>query len=964
MATSRFVPGQRWFSETQPELGLGLVDVVANRRVRLQFPATGEQRVYAVDAAPLRRARFAVGESVRAVDGRGLAISTLEETAGLIRYRGHDAAGYEWIMAEAELDAQLRLDRPPQRFRTGSIDAAHWFQLRMQTWEWLARAAAAPARGLVGARIQPVAHQLYIAAEVADRYAPRVLLADEVGLGKTIEAGLILHRLLLAGRVQRVLILVPEPLLHQWLVELLRRFNLAFVLFDAERLAASRPEADPDQPAGSLTGNPFEDAQQVLCPLELLADPAHAAAAVAAPWDLLICDEAHHLTWTPAGASPAYQLVAALAARTPAVLLLTATPEQFGRAGHFGRLRLLDPRRFGDYQAFLDEEAAYAPVAEIAIRLLACQPLTAAQQAQLGAWLGAWLGEGAGANAGAEQDLLVARLLDRHGTSRVLFRNTRAAIAGFPGRTLAALTLPRPPGYLAPDEAALGALAGAGGAVGGAADWVTRDPRIPWLIALVRRLRPAKLVLICRQTGTVLDLRRALQQQAGLQAAVFHAGMTIVERDRAAAFFADPDDGTPLLLCSEIGSEGRNFQFSQHLVLFDLPLEPELLEQRIGRLDRIGQHGTITLHLPVLAAGPGATLQRWYAEALDAFSAPCPAAGAVYAQLGEQLRALLATQVQALIEPSATAGAPPAALTALLETAAALRRTLAEQLAAGSDRLLELGSCRPGPAAALVAAIARQDQDPALPAYLRAFWDAWGIEHEPGPGGAIILRPGPQMHQEEFPGLPAEGLTATLDRADALAHEDRAFLTLEHPLVRTGMELVIGSTLGTTALLLARDPRLTPGALLLELIYCSHCPAPPGLQVGRFLPLAPVRLLLDERGRARDDIDPERLGSKCLRGNRRLTGALIAAKGTAVTAMLEAAEPLVARATTELVAGARQRMTRLLEAEQARLVALQVVNPAVRPEEIVALQQQRDDLTAVLGRLHLRLDALRLIAFA
>ena len=101
--------------------------------------------------------------------------------------------------------------------------------------------------------------------------------------------------------------------------------------------------------------------------------------------------------------------------------------------------------------------------------------------------------------------------------------------------------------------------------------------------------------------------------------------MSIVERDRAAAWFAERDGGAQVLLCSEIGSEGRNFQFAHHLVLLDLPENPDLLEQKIGRLDRIGQSAhsdscTRRCH------NPGSRLLfRWYHEGLDAFRTVRPA---------------------------------------------------------------------------------------------------------------------------------------------------------------------------------------------------------------------------------------------------------------------------------------------------------------------------------------------------
>ncbi len=113
-------------------------------------------------------------------------------------------------------------------------------------------------------------------------------------------------------------------------------------------------------------------------------------------------------------------------------------------------------------------------------------------------------------------------------------------------------------------------------------------------------------------------MEKALGKRANLKVGVFHEDLTIVQRDRNAAWFSEPR-GARLLLCSEIGSEGRNFQFAHHLVLFDLPVHPELLEQRIGRLDRIGQSEDIYIHVPYLIGSPQEVLVRWFHEGLNAF---------------------------------------------------------------------------------------------------------------------------------------------------------------------------------------------------------------------------------------------------------------------------------------------------------------------------------------------------------
>jgi ATP-dependent helicase HepA len=347
-------------------------------------------------------------------------------------------------------------------------------------------------------------------------------------------------------------------------------------------------------------------------------------------------------------------------------------------------------------------------------------------------------------------------------------------------------------------------------------------------------------------------------------------------------------------------------------------------------------------------------LFRWYHDGLDAFSAHQPAAPAVFWQQRDRLRELLA-------DPAPEAGA----VDALIAEAKTLCAELDAKLARGRDRLLELSSHRPAVGKALVEAIEAEDRDPAIETFLTGLWDAFGVEREPGPGGSLVIRPGAHMMQERFPGLPDEGLTATFNRAHALAHEDRQFLTREHPLTRAALELVTGSHLGASAVVLTQDARFASSAVLLEAVYVAECPAPPVLNAQRFLPPTARRMLIDEHGQERSaEIDPNALGGKCLRSRRPLAKALLKAKGKVIEAMVTVAEKQAARENNALREQAVTQMRGELDAELDRLQDLARRNPAVRAEEIEALAAERDALTETLANSRFRLDALRLIAFA
>ncbi|MBZ9558908.1 MULTISPECIES: RNA polymerase-associated protein RapA [unclassified Modicisalibacter] len=968
---SDFSPGQRWISDGEAELGLGTILNVDFRSVTVLFPASQETRTYSVRQAPLTRVVFGSGDRIESADGHVLTVDDTKTLDGLVVYIGVDAAGEWHELSETKLSDRMQFNQARDRLLTGQVDRNDWFDLRYRTLHHYHRISQNPALGLAGPKIDLIDHQLYIADEVSRRHAPRVLLADEVGLGKTIEAGLILHRLLLTGRAERALILVPDSLTHQWLVELLRRFAIEVTLLDE-----TQSQAHGDT-------NPFEAGQLVLASQQwLFANPHRQHQAEACDWDLLIVDEAHHLDWTPQESGPGYACVERLAAVAPGLLLLTATPEQMGLESHFARLRLLDPDRYHDLERFRAEEAGYVRVAA-AIDALDALPgdaealATAAaviddadSQALLDTLADA---ESDSAQRDAARTQLRDQLLDRHGTGRVMFRNSRRHVGGFPERHLHVARLDPPSAYrrvlrkLARDEDYLDELLIETGldhpdvmlyldATYRALEddplnsepWWQIDPRVTWLLERLTEMGRDKALVIAHDRQTATDLAEALRVLGGMHAPVFHEGLTLVERDRAAAAFADEEDGSQVMICSEIGSEGRNFQFCRHLVMFDLPQHPDQLEQRIGRLDRIGQRHAIEIHVPVFADSPAERLLRWYRDGMDAFSAPHGVGSELFAAFGDEL-------AEALLDDEALDEV-------VTETRALFDAKLAERNA-GRNRLLELNACRSERAETVATAIRELDEDRALPRYLDQALDIFGVDNQDLGGELVHLRAGPQM-LDGLPGLVKgeEGFTATRSRERALARDDVQHLSWEHPLTREIMERILTGTLGNTALALLDHPAIPAGRLMAELVFCTHCPAPARLHVDRFLPPTAVRVLLDESGaNLAAKVSFTGLAKNLQKVKKAVARDLIKSRHDQLRELLTSGEGEAERELPSIVEAAQRRMRDTLDGELTRLQALARHNPSVRDDELQALRDERQALDAAIEGTRLRLDAVRVI---
>ncbi|PHQ25259.1 RNA polymerase-associated protein RapA [Marinobacter guineae] len=953
MDTSEFVIGQRWVSHSDTSLGLGIVTDISGRRVTLGFPAADEERTYAIDNAPLSRIIYQIGEEIETFEGERYIVRAVEDLGGVLMYHADDGADLHEI-SEVKLAGSVNFSAPHQRLFAGQFDRNGAFRLRFATLQHMNRLRASPAQGLIGARTQHLPHQIYIAHEVAKRHAPRVMLADEVGLGKTIEAGLILHYQLHTGRAKRALIVVPDSLTHQWLVEMLRRFNLRFSIVDQSRYDALKDEqSDVDALVNHIFGgddsvNPFESDQLVLCSLDFLVNSQQARKdALRADWDLMIVDEAHHLAWSPEQTSPEYQIVEELSAVSRGLLLLTATPEQVGVASHFARLRLLDPARFHDLETFREEEQQYEVINSVVRRLQdESSDISADDRKLLQAWLGEELDQ---LLAGDDpRQSVIDALLDRHGTGRVLFRNTRAAIQGFPERRPTPVPLPYPDMYegqvsglqgLAPEELVP------------EEQWLAEDPRVAWLEKKLAGLRPAKVVVICARAETAMALEHYLQLRAGIRSAAFHEHLSLLERDRAAAYFADSDQGAQALICSEIGSEGRNFQFAHHLVLFDLPANPDLLEQRIGRLDRIGQTEAIDIHIPYLQGTSQEVQFRWFHEGLNAFAESCAVGVAVQETVQEQWWKAIDGDIDATDE--------------LVRASAEESRRLKTLLQNGRDALIELNSCRRDVAEDLITAIEEEESEVRVRDYMMEAFDILGVDVEDHADHSDILRPGEQYQAGHVAELPEDGITVTWDRQNALEREDLAFMSWEHPMVTGVMDSVTSSGLGKAALASLSVKALPAGTLLMEALFTVHCPAPDALQLTRYLPVSPLRLLVDVNGKELSGALPhDRLNDLCSNIRRRTAQAIVPQIRPQVETMVDHVERLSEPHLEPLKSQALDQLAATFEPEIRRLEALQKVNPAIREEEINYFRDQFEAARDAIGHASLALEGIRVIVTA
>ena len=589
-------------------------------------------------------------------------------------------------------------------------------------------------------------HQLYVAERATAADPVRWLLADEVGLGKTIEASLILNRLVHMGKVTRCLIVAPDTLTVQWLGELWRKYHKVFTLLDSDRLA----DVEKDFGEGF---NPFEVHRRSVISIEMLIErPELTELAVKAGIDLLVVDEAQHLQRPPGHpGNPAWRAIAPIAALGKHVLLLSATPLEDDAHGFFRLLQLLRPQDFPEDMS-------------IEARLAQDTPLPACTSATRRADIGGLpprvgipidLPEIGTVNAKARAD--VERIVRSAATAHVVAQRekvdrVRRTLAS--GAALAAV--------LGPNEAALKTQAVALDA---------SDPRIQWLVKNAPTWRTAKekTLIFVAHRETLEMLRTILGERAHVATGVFHEGLTPARRDTEVARFREID-GPSILVSTECGGEGRNFEFCRRLILFDLPWKPSVVEQRIGRLDRIGRRIPVEVVYFKPAAGIGRDVVRLF-EALGLFREPL-------AGIEPQLAPMEAALEAIALDPDASLSEER--LDALVAEAHAARSRIRE----AAYQHLHRHPYRPEMAAGILARIPKDldelNQEVVITASIGL---GFTIAHPPG-HRVFSIEIGNNATVAGLPGVPGgSGYVGTFEREEAVENEFIDFFASGHPLV-------------------------------------------------------------------------------------------------------------------------------------------------------------------------------------
>jgi len=353
--------------------------------------------------------------------------------------------------------------------------------------------------------------------------------------------------------------------------------------------------------------------------------------------------------------------------------------------------------------------------------------------------------------------------------------------------------------------------------------------------------------------------------------------------------------------------------------------------------------------VPYINKSTDQKLFRWYDEGLNAFR--CNSSSA------QRVADILHAELLDVLNATDTSG-----LDAFVEKTRSLSVELEQQMHNGRDQLLELNSCRKELAEDLIDLLNAFEKEGALWPYMEDLFECYGVDTEFHSPDCFIVRPGDHLRISHFPGLNEDGLTVTGNRQIALEREEFQFITWEHPLVTASMDLVLSSETGNAAISVVKHEQLRGGQFLLECLFVVECSAPAELQIGRFLPHTPIRVLIDQNKKDQTEaIEHRDLIEPGIKFDKQKITAFLGNQRLHLANMLVIAEQKAKNDMDDLVANATARMLESLSAEIKRLVRLQKVNPSIKTEEIEQLKDVAMLAHENIQSAQLRLDAVRFI---
>jgi ATP-dependent helicase HepA len=732
-----------------PELGVGRVSAVERRSLVVEFPRAKATLRFATTTDALVAVDLGAGRPVRITATREETTIAARLPDGLFRLANGTTADAHGLWP-LELEGALL-----ERLALGEIDDVDDFVTRLNALHLLALREADGLGSFLGGRVRLFPHQLHV-AERASRTDPvRWLLADEVGLGKTIEASLILNRLVHTGRVERCLVVAPEALTVQWLGELYRKYHQVFTILDPQRLADVARDFGADF-------NPFDVHRRAVIALEMLIQhPKLTEQAVRAGIDLLVVDEAQRLRRPPGHpGEPAWRAVAPIAALGRHVLLLSATPLEDDAHGFFRLLQMLRPEEFPEHLSLEARLATPLPACTSSTRRVDIGGLPP----RVGIPISLDNAAGWAVRAAVEASIRQAPAQNAVAVRQKVERTRRAIASGAALRTLLRL-----------DEQALREQAEA---------MDQSDPRLDWLLAQAPQWRDAreKTLVFVADRETLELIRTALSHRAQVASGVFHEELSSARRDTEVARFREPD-GPSILISTECGGEGRNFEFCRRLILFDLPWKPSVVEQRIGRLDRIGRRIPVEIVYFRPPGGIGLDVVRLF-EGLEVFREPL-------AGLEPQLAHIEGALAEIALDSQATLSG--GRFDALVAQANAARTRIREAAYQQLHRDPYTATMAPGILSRVPPELDALNEEVVVAVCERL---GFALERPHGHrtyaielGGAAIV--------DGLPGVPAGStFVGTFDREEAVEHETLDFFASGHPLVEGVFAHLDDTTIG------------------------------------------------------------------------------------------------------------------------------------------------------------------------